>query len=118
MRTWNRVGLAALLLLILFLLIRTVPARGSVETTDEVTLTLIGQVVSTAGEPIPEAAIQVLFGNQECPILCEGRFVDVIYTSDDGLFVADVALSTMQMAESKEKAQCQSGMWPNNTYSC
>jgi len=99
MRTWNRVGLAALLLLILFLLIRTVPARGSVETTDEVTLTLIGQVVSTAGEPIPEAAIQVLFGNQECPILCEGRFVDVIYTSDDGLFVADVALSTAQMTE-------------------
>jgi hypothetical protein len=50
--------------------------------------------------------------------LCEGGLVDVAYTGDDGLFVADVALSTTQMAESKEKAQCQNEMWLNNTYSC
>ncbi|MDH4137444.1 MAG: ArsB/NhaD family transporter [Anaerolineae bacterium] len=99
MRTMNRVGLAALLLLILFLLIRTVPARSSVETTDEVTLTLIGQVVNTGGEPIPEAEIRVLLGNQECPILCEGQLVGAVYTGDDGLFVADVPLSTAQLTE-------------------
>jgi Na+/H+ antiporter NhaD/arsenite permease-like protein len=101
MCTWNRVGLAALLLLILFLLIRTVPARGSVETTDEVMITLIGQVVNAGGEPIPEAAVRVLLDNQECPILCEGQLVDAIHTGDDGLFVADVALSTPQMTEIK-----------------
>jgi Na+/H+ antiporter NhaD/arsenite permease-like protein len=101
MRTWNRMGLATLLLLILFLLIRAVPARSSVETTDGVTLTLIGQVVNTDGEPIPEAAVRVLLGNQECPILWEGRPVDAIHTGDDGLFVADVVLSTMQMTEIK-----------------
>jgi Na+/H+ antiporter NhaD/arsenite permease-like protein len=98
MRTWNRVGLAALLLLILTL-IRTVPAHSSVETTDEVKLTLIGQVVNTGGEPIGEAAIRVLLDNQECPILCKGRLVDALHTGDDGLFVADVALSTTQMTE-------------------
>jgi Na+/H+ antiporter NhaD/arsenite permease-like protein len=98
MRTRNRVGLVALVLLISFLLIRTALARGSVETTDEVTLTLIGQVVNTGGEPIPEAAVGVLLGNQECPILCEGRLVDAVHTGGDGLFVADVALSTTQMA--------------------
>jgi Na+/H+ antiporter NhaD/arsenite permease-like protein len=106
MRTWNRVGLAALILLTPFLLIRTSLARGSVETTDEVMLTLIGRVVNTAGEPIPEAAIRVLLGHQECLILCEGRPVDVIYTGDDGLFVADVVLSTIRMTEIEtEQAQ-------------
>ena len=99
MRTRNRVGLVALVLLIAFLLIQTALARSSVETTDEVTLTLIGRVVNTGGEPIPEAAVRVLLGNQECPILCEGRLVDVIYTGGDGLFVADVVLSTTQMTE-------------------
>ena len=91
------------------------PARAN---GDEVTLTLVGRVVNTGGEPIPEAAVRVLMGNQECPILCEGRLVDAVHTGGDGLFVADVALSTTQMAESKEKAQCQNEMWPNNTTSC
>jgi Na+/H+ antiporter NhaD/arsenite permease-like protein len=99
MRTRNRVGLVALVLLIPFLLIRTALARSSVETTDEVALTLIGQVVNTGGEPIPQAAVGVLLGNQECPILCEGRLVDAVHTGDDGLFVADVPLSTTQMTE-------------------
>jgi Na+/H+ antiporter NhaD/arsenite permease-like protein len=99
MRTMNRVGLAALVLLVLFLLIRTVSARSGVETTDEVTLTLIGRVVNTGGESIPEAAVRVLLGNQECQILCEGRLVDAVHTGGDGLFVADVALSTTEMTE-------------------
>lgn len=101
MRIWKQVGLAALALPMLFLLIRTVSARSGVETTDEVTLTLIGQVVNTGGEPTPEAAVRVLLGNQECPILCEGRLVDAVHTGDDGLFVADVLLSTTQMTEIK-----------------
>jgi Na+/H+ antiporter NhaD/arsenite permease-like protein len=99
MRTRNRVGLVALVLLIAFLLIRTALARSSVETTDEVTLTLIGRVVNTGGEPIPQAAVRVLLGNQECPILCEGRLAEVVRTGDDGFFVADVPLSTTQMTE-------------------
>jgi hypothetical protein len=41
-------------------LIRTALARSSVETTDEVTLTLIGRVVNIGGEPIPQAAVRVL----------------------------------------------------------
>jgi Na+/H+ antiporter NhaD/arsenite permease-like protein len=98
MRTWNQVGLVALLLVILFLLVRTVLAHSSVETTDEVKLTLIGQVVNTGGAPIPEAAVRVLLGNQEYPILFEGQLVDAVHTGDDGLFVADVVLSTTQMA--------------------
>ena len=97
MRTMNRVGLAVLVLLILFLSIRTVLARSSGETTDEVKLTLIGRVVNTGGEPIPEAAVRVLLGNQEHPILVESRLVDAVHTGDDGLFVADVPLSTAQM---------------------
>jgi hypothetical protein len=99
MRTMNRVGLAALVLLVLFLLIRTVPARSGVETTDEATLTLIGQVVNTGGEPIPEAEIRVLLGNQECLILCQGQLVGAVYTGDDGLFVVDVPLSAAQLTE-------------------
>jgi hypothetical protein len=95
----NRVGLAALVLLVLFLLIRTVLAHSSAESTDEVTLTLIGQVVNTGGEPIPEAEIRVLLGNQECLILCEGQLVGAVHTGDDGLFVADVPLSTAQLTE-------------------
>jgi len=101
MRTMNRVGLAALVLLVLFLLIRTVPARSGVETTDEVTLTLIGQVVNTGGEPIPEAEIRVLLGNQECLILCQGQLVGAVYTGDDGLFVVDMPLSAAQLTEIK-----------------
>jgi hypothetical protein len=48
--------------------------------------------------------------NQESSILCEGGLVDVAYTSDDGLFVSDMAPSTTQIAESKEKARCQNEM--------
>jgi Na+/H+ antiporter NhaD/arsenite permease-like protein len=101
MRTWNRVGLAALVLLIPFLLIPTALARSSIETTHEVKLTLIGQVVNTGGEPIPEAAVRVLLNHQECPILTEGGLVDAAHAGDDGLFVADVVLSTAQMTEIK-----------------
>ncbi len=99
MRTWTRVGLATLLLLSPFLLIQAMPAHSSVETTDEVKLTLIGRVVNTGGESIPEAAVRVLLGNQECQILCEGQLVDAVHTGGDGLFVADVPLSTTQMTE-------------------
>ena len=74
------------------------PARAN---GDEVTLTLVGRVVNTGEEPILDAAVRVLLGNQECPILVKGQLVDAVHTGDDGLFVADVPLSTTQMTEIK-----------------
>ena len=73
------------------------PARAN---GDEVTLTLVGRVVNTGGEPIPDAAVRVLLGNQECPILVKGQLVDAVHTGDDGLFVADVPLSSTQTGPS------------------
>ena len=47
MCTRNRVGLATLVLLSLFVSLRATPANSGVETSDEVTLTIVGRVVNT-----------------------------------------------------------------------
>ena len=101
MRLGNRVGLGvALLLLFSSTLIRTVPARsgilslakGSMETDDEVTLTLIGQVVNTQGSGVDEAEVCVFVGGDQRTLTVAGEETGLAYTHSDGFYVVDLTL--------------------------
>ena len=84
MRIRNRVGLAALVLLSLFVLLRAAPANSGVETGDEVTLTLVGRVVNTQGTAVDEAEVRVFVSDEE---------TQVAHIGADGFYVVELTLS-------------------------
>jgi len=86
MRILNRVSLAVLILLILFFLTRTVPANSGVETGDEVTLTLVGQVVNTQGAAVDEAEVWVFVSDGS-----DGK-TQVAHVGADGFYVVELTL--------------------------
>ncbi len=59
---------------------------------DEVILTVLGRVVTTQGQAIPEAAVRVLIAGQQQPLLADGEEVEEIETTNDGSYVADLRL--------------------------
>ncbi len=100
MRTWNRVGPAALLLLTLFLVIQTAPAysvalslpESSVETVNEVTLTLIGRVVNTQDAGVDEAKVRVFIGGTQQTLTVAGEETEAAHTHPDGSYTIDLTL--------------------------
>ncbi|MFQ6100320.1 MAG: SLC13 family permease [Anaerolineae bacterium] len=93
----NRVGLAILVLLASFLLIQPVATRSStqsgvIETTGEVTLTLVGRVVNTQSDGVDEAEVHVFIGGTRQTPTVAGEEVEVIHTHPDGFYAADLTL--------------------------
>ena len=60
---------------------------------DEVILTVLGRVVTTQGQAIPEATVRVLVAGQQQPLLADGEEVEEIETTNDGSYVADLRLA-------------------------
>ena len=57
---------------------------GSTETSDEVTLTIVGRVVNTQESAVDEAEVRVLVGDTEA---------EMVHTDADGFYIVELALS-------------------------
>ncbi len=79
----------ALALILFFPLSFPNPSRAE---GDEVILTVLGKVVTTQGQAIPEATVRVLIAGQQHPLLADGGEVEEIETANDGSYVADLCL--------------------------
>jgi Na+/H+ antiporter NhaD/arsenite permease-like protein len=90
MRTWRRLTLVALLLLV-GLLIRPAPIQGGIQT-EEATLTLIGRVVNTQGAGVGEAEVGAFIGGIQRTLTVAGEETQVAHTHRDGSWVASVTL--------------------------
>lgn len=92
MHTLSRVALAVLILSILFLFVRADPTRSSVETADEITLTLIGRVVNTQELAVDEAEVRVFIGGAERTLEVAGEETEAAPTDAQGFYVVDITL--------------------------
>jgi Na+/H+ antiporter NhaD/arsenite permease-like protein len=92
----RRIGLATLIFLLLFLSIRTVTAWGGTETSDEVTLTLVGRVVNNQEAGVEEAEVRIFIGGIQRTLTIAGEETDleaetaVAHTHADGSYVVDL----------------------------
>ena len=90
MRFQTRTGLAVLVLLLPLLLIQPIPARGSAETQDAVTLTLVGRAVNTQDAAIDEAEVRVFMGGAEPTLMVAGEVAEVAHTDAAGFYIAEL----------------------------
>jgi Na+/H+ antiporter NhaD/arsenite permease-like protein len=74
-------------------------ARPAVAEGDEVTLTLVGRAVTTAGDPLPETEVRILLDYEEHQIVVDEQPVGSITTGSKGIFVITARLPATQMAE-------------------
>jgi Na+/H+ antiporter NhaD/arsenite permease-like protein len=91
----KRVGLIALIFPLLFLLLQTTLARGSIETakhSSEVTLTLVGRVVNIQGTALDGAEVHVSIAGVPQTLLIPGEKTEAAYTSEDGFYVVELVL--------------------------
>lgn len=107
LRMRYRVGLAALIPLVLLLWARSVPVRGSFApadapthtgavdggTVEKVTLTVVGQVIDTQDNGVDEAEVRVLVRGVPQTLLIDGGESEVVYTDASGFYVVELALS-------------------------
>jgi hypothetical protein len=85
-------GLGFLALLVLVLL--SGPATTySQDTTEEVTLSLIGWVTNTQDLPVDEAEVRVFVGGKLRELLIAGHVSEVAHTSPEGFCVVDLQVS-------------------------
>jgi Na+/H+ antiporter NhaD/arsenite permease-like protein len=85
---------AAMVAALLFLTARPAVAEG-----DEVTLTLVGQVVTMAGDPLPETKVQVLLDYDGQQSVADVQPICFIETGSKGVFVINARLPATQVAE-------------------
>lgn len=86
-----RVSLAALILLVLFLLARPLTVNSSFET-DGVMLTVVGRVVDTQGNAVNEAEVRVIVDGVPQIVLVDDKEQETLHADEDGLFVAELVL--------------------------
>ncbi len=86
-----RVSLAALILLVLFLLARPLTVNSSFET-DGVMLTVVGRVVDSQGNDVNEAEVRVIVDGVPQIVLVDDEEQETLHTDEDGLFVAELVL--------------------------
>jgi Na+/H+ antiporter NhaD/arsenite permease-like protein len=90
-RSWA--GLVALILFLLLFSARSTMVRSGFETSDEVTLTVVGRVVDAQENALGHAEIRVLVRDIPQTLLIGGEELDVLYTDKDGFFVVELVLS-------------------------
>jgi Na+/H+ antiporter NhaD/arsenite permease-like protein len=93
MQIWNRVALAVLALVSLFLLGPIALARRAPQTAGEVTLTLVGRVVNAQKLPINEAEVRVWVDGEPQTLIAAGEGAESIHTDAEGFFVAEMRLA-------------------------
>jgi Na+/H+ antiporter NhaD/arsenite permease-like protein len=66
--------------------------KGSIETAEEVTLTLIGRVVNTQNVGVGEAEVRVFIGGVQQRVMVGGEETEVVHTHSDGFYIAVLTL--------------------------
>jgi Na+/H+ antiporter NhaD/arsenite permease-like protein len=86
------IAFGVLLVLGSLVLVPAAPVCGCPETTDEVTLTLIGRVVNTQDRAVDEAEIRVFIGGSQQTLRSNGEEAEAVHTDVYGFYVVDVTL--------------------------
>ncbi len=72
----------------------------------EVTLAVLGRVMTTQQQPISEATVRVFVAGEQRPLLLDGEEVDEIETTSDGTYIADLRLPC-SLVEDIERGQAE-----------